>query len=410
MLSGTVIQDIPVVIRAEADRDSSTCAWQGGCNTLKAVARLLAALALVGTSGCFYTEEINQRPSIAIDQLSQEVYRGDMVELTETHDDPEDHFVTFDWRVQACTDGVGGADCDPVPFYTQHALPNARFKVPLIRDNGLPVRNVRVVLEAKDELGATAKPSQEYVIVALDRPPGLELSRAGNYIVTPGRAVIVYATVSDVDDGPIALGAPTWEVFTPAQVPDPNLLTDVVLDPDQMMNPAVRTYAKRFTPPISGDWEIRVTATDPLDKATTKSLPFVVVPPPPPCIAQVAPIVATGGAALPITEPTLFRVPVVIDDLDVFPPQFGDDALGVTRFEWWFKGPGAPAHTLVNNATASTFNFDPAGYTPGDIVEIRVQIYDRENTAMNCLPTDPTCSVISQPTCIQRQTWRVEVR
>lgn len=409
MLSRAVIQDIPVVIRTGADRDSSTCAWQGGCSSLDAVNRLLATLVVIGTSGCFYTDEINQRPAISIVAGGDEVYRGDTVELTQTHFDPEGHYITYKWRAYACTDGVGGADCDAEPFYTE-LLDHAKLIVPLVRDGGLPVRNVRVVLEAKDELGATAKPAQEYVIIALDRPPGLELSRAGNFIITPNRNVIVYATVSDADDGPVAVGAPKWEVFTPTQVSDPGLLTDVMLPADQMRDPAVRTYAKNFKPPISGDWEIRVTATDPLDKATTKSLAFSVVPPPPPCIAQVAPIVATGGAALPITEPTLFRVPVVIDDLDVFPPQTGDMALGVTRFEWWFKAPGAPAHTVVNNATASTFAFDPAGYTPGDIVEIRVQIYDRENTAMNCLPTDPTCSVISQPTCIQRQTWRVEVR
>jgi hypothetical protein len=280
------------------------------------------------------------------------------------------------------------------------------------------VRNVRVVLAAKDELGATAKPMQELVIVTLDRPPGLQLERGGNFVMTPNRVVILYATVTDLDDGPAAVGAPKWEVFSPAQVPDPNLLVDVVLPPEQMPDPKVRTYAKQFSPPISGDWEIRVTATDPLDKSTTKSLIFTVVPPPPPCIAQLAPIVPTGGAALPVTEPTLFRVPVVVDDLDVFPPQptdpeeiaLGLTPLDVTRFEWWVKSPGAPAHTLVSNATASTFSFDPAGYTPGDIVEIRVQIYDRENTPMNCLPADPTCSVISQPSCIQRQTWRVEVR
>ena len=45
--------------------------------------------------------------------------------------------------------------------------------------------------------------------------------------------------------------------------------------------------------------------------------------------AGVSPCVAGVGGA-------------VIDDLDVFPAQIGDPALGVTRFEWWFKGPGAP--------------------------------------------------------------------
>ncbi len=364
--------------------------------------RLLASLAVLGTSGCFYTDPINQRPSIAIDGLGDEVYRGDVVKLTETHDDPEGHFVRFTWRAYACTDGEGGADCDVEPFYTE-VLDHAQFTVPLLRANRVPVRNVRVVLEAKDELGATAKPPQELVIVALDRPPELELERSGTFVMTPNRAVTLYATVSDADDGADALGTPTWEVFAPAQVGQ--TLTDATLDRPQPMGK--KTFAKTFTPTLVGDWEVRVTATDPLDKSTTRSLMFTVVPPPPPCIAQWAPIVPPGGAALPVTAPTLFRVPVVIDDLDVYPAQPG---LGAARFEWLFKGPGAPAHAVVNGATASSFNFDPAGYTPGDIVEIRVQIYDRENTPVNCPATDATCSVVSQPTCIQRQTWRVEVR
>ena len=44
--------------------------------------------------------------------------------------------------------------------------------MPLLReDTPVPVKNVRVVLEGKDDLGATAKPSQELVITALDRRP-----------------------------------------------------------------------------------------------------------------------------------------------------------------------------------------------------------------------------------------------
>jgi len=329
-----------------------------------------------------------------------------VVRLTAIADDPEGHFVKFTWRAYACTDGAGGADCDVEPFYSE-ILDHAAFAVPLVRaDVALPVRNVRVVLEAKDELGATAKPAQELVIVTLDRPPELDLAREGNFIVTPGRDVILYATVGDVDDGPLAVGAPTWEVFAPAQVA--YTLTDVVL-PAQT-DPLIRTYAKKFTPSAVGDWEIRVSATDPLAKTTTKSLPITVVPPPPPCLAQFQPIVPTGGAKLPITEPTLFRVPVVVDDLDVYPPQPGDPALGVTRFEWLFKGPSASTHTVVNGATANSFALDPATFTPGDVVEVRVQIYDRQNTPIVCPDGDPTCSTISQPTCIQRQTWQVEIR
>ncbi len=363
--------------------------------------------AALGLPACFYQDTINQRPSIDILATGKEVHRGDRVKLTATASDPEHHIVSFTWRAYACTDGAGGADCDTEPFYAD-VLDHAEFVVPLVReDRPLPVRNVRVVLAAKDELGATAKPSQELVIVALDRPPELELTRAANFIVTPGRDLVVYATVGDVDDGPLVLGEPRWEVFAPSQAS--YLLTDRPLTQNPN-DPAHRTFAKTFRPSVIGDWELRVTATDPLEKTTTESLFITVAPPPPPCLAQFQPIVATGGAALPISDPTLFRVPIVVDDLDVYPQQTGDAALGVTRFQWSLQGPGAATHAPISGATASSFALDPASFTPGDLVELRVEIYDRENTPIVCPDADPTCSTISMPSCIQRQTWRVEVR
>lgn len=368
-----------------------------------------ALLAASAASGCFYVDEINQRPGISINSMGNQVYRGDRVELTATAVDPENHHVSYTWRVYACTEGAGGADCDQEPFYTQAVLDHAEFDVPLLReDTPVPVKNVRVVLDAKDDLGATAKPSQELVITALDRAPEIELARQGTFVLTPGRAVTLYATVSDFDDGPAALGMPTWEVFTPTQTTGQFLVDEMFTQ-----NPndsAHKTFAKKFTPTVVGDWEIRVTAADPLDEMTTKSLMLSVVPPPPPCIAQVAPIVPPPGLALPISDTTIFRVPVVSDDLDVYPPQPDDPSLDVTRFQWSFQGPGASTHTPIAGATASSFALDPAVFTPGDIVEVRVEIYDRQLTPVGCPDADATCSTISMPSCIQRQTWRVEVR
>jgi hypothetical protein len=40
---------------------------------------------------------------------------------------------------------------------------------------------------------------------------------------------------------------------------------------------------------------------------------------------------------------------------------------------------------------------------------MRVEIFDRKSTPIPCADGLATCA-ISQPACIQRQTWRVEVR
>jgi hypothetical protein len=72
--------------------------------------------------------------------------------------------------------------------------------------------------------------------------------------------------------------------------------------------------------------------------------------------------------------------------------------------------PGGTTHQLLNGVTGSGFAIDPASYQPGDIVELRVEIADRNNTPITCADGNATCSVVSDNACIQRQTWRVEVR
>ena len=50
-------------------------------------------------------------------------------------------------------------------------------------------------------------------------------------------------------------------------------------------------------------------------------------------------------------------------------------------------------------------------YVPEALADINHILRDhRTNDVLLCPNSDPTCSVISLPTCIQRQTWRVEVR
>jgi hypothetical protein len=113
---------------------------------------------------------------------------------------------------------------------------------------------------------------------------------------------------------------------------------------------------------------------------------------------------------LPVAEPTLFQVPLVTDDLDPYPPLSGDPHFGTTTFAWSMLTPGSPGREILVGATGNTFDFDPDAFTPGEIVELRVEIFDRKHTAIPCADRDATCSVDASSDCIQRQTWRVEVR
>jgi hypothetical protein len=125
----------------------------------------------------------------------------------------------------------------------------------------------------------------------------------------------------------------------------------------------------------------------------------------PPCLSQWAPLVATAPNAWPLTDPTLFQVTVVLDELDAFPGA----PTSQLAFHWSILPPGASTRQALST-TGNAVALDPASYQPGDIVELRVEIEDRNDTPVSCAENLATCSVISNNTCIQRQTWRVEVR
>jgi hypothetical protein len=359
--------------------------------------------------GCFYADPINQRPSLEIvNTSSEEVHRGDVVRLSALWDDPDGHFVTVRWRVYACTDATRPEACDPAPF-EESSSSLLELVVPMQRVQPVvPVESLRVVLEASDEWGATARPSQELVIPVVNRPPTVELERSSRYKYVAGAPIRLFAKVGDLDDGVAGLRPLAWEVFGPAQTSytledDPDFVEGVE-------DPHFLHAAKVFTPDGPGEWMVRVTATDALGAQDRETMEITVVTDGPPCLAQVSPIVPPGGVTLPIATPTLFRVPIVIDDLDVYPPQPADPVLGTATFQWSMRGPGQSAHVPIAGATGNTFAFDPAAYALGDVVEVRVQIYDRNETPIPCVDSEATCSVISTPSCIQRQTWRVEVR
>lgn len=371
--------------------------------------RLVSRFAVIClmASGCFYVDPINQRPSLDIVQRSAEVvYRGDTVRLAAVVHDPEDHFVFLHWRAQLCSSDM---TCDQVPFFelSVDQKEDAVFVVPSVREEGAPVEAVRVVLEGEDERGATARPAQLLWIAVADRPPTLELRKDSRYGYVVNTDINLYAKVGDPDDWP-AVPELTWEVFTPTNQPT-YTLEDFHIEPD----PDDTTHAqfgKTFHPQGVGDYEIRVTATDPLGASTTQSIVVSVTSDAPPCLRTLSPVVPPAGSVLPVSEPTLFQVHVVADDLDPF-PAVNDPVLGTTSFAWSLKTNSGPREVLAS-VTGNRIAFDPASYQPGDIVEVRVEIADRswQFEHITCDQANPTCSVIGDSACLQRQTWRVEVR
>lgn len=379
-------------------------------------ADLVNRLALLGclfVAGCFYVTPINQRPSIDILQLTEgELHRGDVVALAAVADDPEGHTVSFQWRVYACTSAELAPDgsrpgCDAEPFHTEAALDTTEFVVPASRTSAaVPPEVLLVLLEGRDAYGATARPIQQLALTIVNQDPELALAMRSRYGYVVGTAIELYARVSDPDDGAASTQPLTWTVYPPSGQPAYSLEELDVPDPDA---PAVLQLGKTFRAGAAGSWEVEVEARDPLGGRATARLVVLVTEDRPPCLAQWAPVAARAPSALPLTAPTLFGVTLVDDDLDPFPTVPGDPELGATTFAWSLRAPGASTFAALA-ADGNQLVLDPAAYAPGDVVELRVEISDRVGVATTCDPALPTCSVISDDGCIQRQTWRVEVR
>lgn len=365
-------------------------------------------IACVGLTGCFYIDPINQRPSLDIRQEPVvPVYRDQEVSFTAVVVDPDDHDVDLTWRAYLCTDATSFSSCDAEAAITSEEA-RFDFKVPMRRiDDVTPVGGLRIVLEGKDDHGATAKPNDQLQLPVLDTNPKLELRAVSLYEQgMPAQYVVnmpinLYATYWDDDDDLDALTI-EWKVFAPMQV-TPDFVDDVISSPA-----GKQQVAKILRPQITGPWSLEVIVTDPSNNKTMLRLMLGVVPDRAPCIAVTSPAVTPPGTKLPITEPTLFQVPSVSDDLDSYPKTPGGSEFGQPTFVWSI-GPAGGAREVISGATGSSTLFDPSVYTPGTELDLRVEIQDRKLTLVNCPDNQPACSSGANQ-CFQRQTWRVEAR
>jgi hypothetical protein len=376
---------------------------------VSAATRIVAAWSIAASAGCFFVQPINQRPALDIRPVSSDpVFRNTTITLEAVADDPEDHVVAFQWRVYACTDATSIPDCDRDPLFTG-IEPEATFKVPPFRvdpdgegpEVATPTRSLRVVLEGRDERGATARPDQELILPVLNRPPTLELRVASTHGAVVTTPIDVYARYGDDDDTPEKV-AIEWTLFSPSQVPDTLVEVQVPSDGD----PRHLQQGRRFTPMVNGNWDIHAVAIDALGARTPGNLIVTVADDAAPCLDAWDP--AATAQPAPVTEPTLFRVLQVRDDLDAFPRTSSATFIGEPEFEWSIKV-GAGARQVLDNPVSS-LAFDPQVHAPGTVVELRVEIFDRRQIPITCADGAQTCSVISQAGCIQRQTWRVEAR
>ncbi|MDQ3341454.1 MAG: hypothetical protein M4D80_40380 [Myxococcota bacterium] len=367
--------------------------------------RFAVAIASLGLAGCFYVESINQRPSLDITQpVVGDIFRSETVSFKAVVVDPDGHDVDLTWRAYLCTDASTFESCDDTTDIVGEGE-DFTFMVPRTRlDGETPTGGLRLVLDGRDDHGATAKPTDQLQLAVKDRNPELTIRDTSVYHQM-GKGYVVdmpinlYALFTDGDDDLDSLVV-DWRVLPPSLV-TVDLTDDVIASP-----PGKKQVAKILKPQIPGLWGLSVTVTDPGGRSITKEATLNVIPDSPPCIDVVSPIVPPAPSARIVEDTELFQVPIVGDDLDSYPRTAGGALFGESTFQWSILGPTG-GRQIVGGG--SKLFFDPDIYTPGSIVEIRVEIQDRRLAPVNCADANQTCSIGANG-CIQRQTWRVEAR
>jgi hypothetical protein len=353
---------------------------------------------LLATAGCFYIDAINERPSAEIRRIGDgEVFRGAELMVRAVVYDHDGDNVELSWRAQACDGPAGGAGTVCAAVETS-IDPLFAFTVPA-QVGGRPTLDVYVDLDVVDAHGAVAQPSQRLELPVGNRPPLAIVQLAGREIegqFPPGVPITVNAIGDDPDRDEVTL---TWQLF-PASTSRPE---DVVFEP-AAAQPAIGE-AYTLIPDVEGEWIVRVTADDGIETRDTDTS-ILVRPDHAPCLGATEPPAATVLAF----EPRRFAVLVVADDLDIFPaPPPGDPFLEPARFAWSMRVGGTGAFAAISDAAA--VDLDPAAFAPGDRVELRVEIDDRNHRSFAaCDPDAPTCNLELPVSCLQRKTWTVEVR
>jgi hypothetical protein len=360
-------------------------------------------------TGCFFVDPIVPRPRVNIAVVPPSVIQRDgVVTLAANFVDGGSDRGRYDWNVFSCLtfDQAAAGGCDKIAFRTvsDTADNTVSFTVPVMTMSGAgKTQAIKVELEARSDRGALALQEDNSDFAVNDAPPAVQLTMRSHSLAV-GAPIDLFATYSDPDDA-LDDVAVAWAPTGPA----PYMLEDLEV-PQDPTDPAHRGAGKRLTPSATGNWDMQVTATDREGASTIQHLSFAVVADRPPCLQQWLPIVPPADATLPISAPTVFQVPLVDDDLDAYPPIPGATQYGTTAFAWSILPPGAAQRQTLVGATGNAVELDPAAFTPGDVVELRVEIFDRHHTALPCDDAAATCSITSSDTCIQRQTWRVEAR
>jgi hypothetical protein len=323
-------------------------------------------------------------------------------------DDPDRDTLYVAWRARACN--AARNDCDVTLFAERiRSAVGEPFvvTVPPDRDDGTPTGSISVSIAVSDTRGAVHDASMFVDVTNRSPEPVLQVqgyaAPSGGYPIDTTVRVVAQAQDPDGDETTY-----TW-LYQPASGSQAekvgwDRVSDTIYD---------------LRADVAGEWRVEVKATDELGAESTAHASVFFQADGPPCIAATDPpaLVDAGYIVERDGAPRRFAVLAVADDLDVYPPppdQTPDgrpSPQGTARFHWSIATPYTDgARAPIRGHALSGYVIDPGAYAPGDTLSLRVELEDRNGFEVNCDQDQPTCALSGDQTCLQRMTWRIEIR
>lgn len=387
---------------------AASCAESRGCGRarpLQSTSTVLrvALVSLVALAGCIYPGELNERPRARITKLTEGPYHypDDAIMFVAHESTDGDGDVTCNWSSFSCPTPES---CEPLVDQSASGLdPDNAFILRLPRAAHDPILVQLTVIDqggAQTEDRMLIEVANRAPVLEVDPQQGAQLPGSDDLFVV-GLPIHVVARAEDPDGDDVTLS------FDLAERPDESNPNDVTFE-------SLDALTTELVPDVAGTWRVVVTAADGFDEGTTTVERDVLVGEDgAPCVAITSPAASGEGAYVLRLEdgPRAFGVLVVDDELDPYPRPAGDyPLLGETDFAWQMASPATGDELVpVSGAAGAALTIDPADHEPGDIVTLRVEIADRIDRALPCDDADPVCSIDASE-CLQRVTWKVEIR
>ena len=356
--------------------------------------------ALATHAACLYIAPVNERPRARIEEVSVGPYHVNdrlVFSAGKTTDNGSASQLRVTWQARICD---ADQNCDPLMITT--TSPSVRDEIEIIPDRK---GELVVLATVTDGQGATETVDARVDIV--NRAPTIEAQingfpdpgDSGGFVL--GLPVEIVANVVDLDGDTVDV---QWQAFAPS---GSTSTVDVV-----PVNGKENTYT--LAADDAGRWDVKITADDGDGGIVEHTEPLVFAVDGPPCIGSIQPAASPVPAV--ISEPTRFSVQTVFDGLDGYPkPANPHPEVGETTFTWKLASPASGGALVDISPTVSDVLIDPAVYSPGDTLTLRVEVDDRNgNLPLACAEGQARCDTEDPgnpaPTCSQRATWEIEIR